>query len=156
MAFSNTSSPNGLVTKSTAPAFIASTVVGTSPYPVMKMIGTSARSMMRFWRSSPFRLGAELVRPLTAAPDPDGWALVERLLEDLSRLPERIWLVIDDLHELESNETLTQLTQLALRAPAQLRLVLATRKDLWLGLHRLRLEGELTEIRGSTMSWPTC
>jgi hypothetical protein len=25
------SSPNGLVTKSTAPAFIASTVVGTSP-----------------------------------------------------------------------------------------------------------------------------
>ena len=31
---------------------------------------------------------------------------VERLLEDLSRLPERIWLVIDDLHELESSETL--------------------------------------------------
>ena len=31
---------------------------------------------------------------------------VKRLLEDLSRLPERIWLVIDDLHELESSETL--------------------------------------------------
>ena len=34
-----------------------------------------------------------------------------------------------------------------MRAPAALRFVLATRHDLRLGLHRLRLEGELTEIR---------
>jgi LuxR family transcriptional regulator, maltose regulon positive regulatory protein len=34
-----------------------------------------------------------------------------------------------------------------MRAPKQLRFVLATRKDLRLGLHRLRLEGELTEVR---------
>lgn len=37
---------------------------------------------------------------------------------------------------------------LIMRAPPQLRLVLATRHDLRLGLHRLRLEGELAEIRG--------
>ena len=29
--------------------------------------------------------GAALVRPLTAAPDLDGWAIVERLLKDLGR-----------------------------------------------------------------------
>jgi LuxR family transcriptional regulator, maltose regulon positive regulatory protein len=34
-----------------------------------------------------------------------------------------------------------------LRAPAQLEFVLVTRQNLRLGLHRLRLEGELTEIR---------
>jgi LuxR family maltose regulon positive regulatory protein len=34
-----------------------------------------------------------------------------------------------------------------MRAPAALRFVLATRHDLRLGLHRLRLAGELTEIR---------
>jgi hypothetical protein len=34
-----------------------------------------------------------------------------------------------------------------MRAPQELRFVLATRHDLRLGLHRLRLEGELTEIR---------
>ena len=28
--------------------------------------------------------GAELVRPLTAAPDLDGWAVVEQLLDDLA------------------------------------------------------------------------
>ena len=114
------------------------------------------RDPQRFWIAVADALrgtsaGAGLVRPLTVAPDLDGWAVVERLLEDLSRLPERIWLVIDDLHELESSETLLQLTQLALRAPQQLRLVLATRQDLWLGLHRLRLEGELTEIRAADL-----
>lgn len=46
------------------------------------------------------------MRPLTVAPDLDGWAVVERLLEDLSRLPERIWLVINDLHELGCGKTL--------------------------------------------------
>src|SRR6266545_3136247 len=51
--------------------------------------------------------GSTLVRPLTAAPDLDGWAVVERLL--------------------------------------------AARHDLRLGLHRLRLEGELTEIRAANL-----
>ena len=36
-----------------------------------------------------------------------------------------------------------------MRAPAELRFVLATRHDMRLGLHRLRLEGELTEIRAA-------
>ena len=36
-----------------------------------------------------------------------------------------------------------------MRGPPELRFVLATRHDLRLGLHRLRLEGELTEIRAA-------
>ena len=38
-----------------------------------------------------------------------------------------------------------------MRAPAGLRFVLATRHDLRLGLHRLRLAGELTEIRAADL-----
>ena len=64
---------------------------------------------------------------------------------------EPLWLVIDDLHELGSAEALRQLELLVMRAPQQLRLVLATRHDLRLGLHRLRLEGELTEIRAEDL-----
>jgi LuxR family maltose regulon positive regulatory protein len=55
-------------------------------------------------------------------------------------------LVIDDLDELDSAEALRQLELLLMRAPPELRFVLATRHDLRLGLHRLRLEEELTEI----------
>jgi LuxR family maltose regulon positive regulatory protein len=95
--------------------------------------------------------GSALVRPLTAAPDLDGRAVAERLLTDLAPLADRLWLVIDDVHLLSSDEVLSQLELLLMRAPRELRVVLATRHDLRLGLHRLRLEGELTEIRAADL-----
>jgi LuxR family transcriptional regulator, maltose regulon positive regulatory protein len=110
------------------------------------------RDPRRFWMSVADALrgttaGSALVRPLTGEPDLDGWAVVERLLKDLARLEDRLWLVIDDAHLLDSGELRPQLELLVLRAPPELRVILATRHDLRLGLHRLRLEGELTEIR---------
>ena len=92
------------------------------------------------------RPGSALVRPMTAAPDLDGWAMIERLLQDLAPLADRVWLVVDDVHEL-GPDALRQLELLVLRAPPGLPFVLATRRDVRLGLHRLRLEGELAEIR---------
>src|SRR5262245_25654648 len=91
--------------------------------------------------------GSQRVRELTAAPGVDGAALVDRLVEDLGSLREAVWLVIDDLHELQSEEAVGQLGRLVATAPRELRLVLLTRRDVRLGLHRLRVEGELTEIR---------
>jgi LuxR family maltose regulon positive regulatory protein len=96
-------------------------------------------------------LGSKLVRPLTSAPDLDGWAVVERLLEDLGQLEGPLWLVIDDVHELRSAEALAQLQLLVMRAPTDLRFFIVTRKDVRLGLHRLRLEGDLTELRVADM-----
>ena len=88
---------------------------------------------------------------MSAAPDLDGWALVERLLDDLAPLEERLWLVVDDVHELDADQVLRQLELLLMRAPPALRFVLATRHDVRLGLHRLRLEGELAEIRAGDL-----
>jgi LuxR family transcriptional regulator, maltose regulon positive regulatory protein len=59
--------------------------------------------------------------------------------------------VIVERHELRSDDALRQLELLIMRAPAALRFVFATRHDLRLGLHRLRLEGELTEIRSADL-----
>jgi LuxR family transcriptional regulator, maltose regulon positive regulatory protein len=114
------------------------------------------RDGQRFWLSVLDALrgtaaGSALVRPLTAAPDLDIGDIVEGLLADLGALEDRVWLVIDDVHELVSAEALRQLELLILRAPPALRFVLATRHDLRLGLHRLRLEGGLTEIRGADL-----
>lgn len=92
-----------------------------------------------------------LVRGLSAAPELDGWAIVDRLLEDLDSLDGTLWLVIDDLHELRSADARRQLERLLMRAPAWLRFVLSTRRDLPLGLHRLRLQGALTEIRAGDL-----
>jgi LuxR family maltose regulon positive regulatory protein len=114
-------------------------------------VDSQERDPRTFWISVADALrgtaaGSALVRPLTAAPDLDGWAMVERLLTDLAGLDDRLWLVIDDAHLLGSDGVPPQLELLVLRAPQQLRFVLATRHDLRLGLHRLRLAGELTEI----------
>src|ERR1700757_5448276 len=38
-----------------------------------------------------------------------------------------------------------------MRAPQELRFALATRHDVRLGLHRLRLEGELSELRSADL-----
>jgi LuxR family transcriptional regulator, maltose regulon positive regulatory protein len=120
------------------------------------LVGRQERDPQRFWVSVLGALrqtaaGAGLVRELTAAPDLDGWAIAERLLKDLAPLEDRLWLVIDDLHELRSDEARSQLELLLMRGPPDLRFVLLTRHDLRMGLHRLRLEGELTEIRASDL-----
>ena len=115
-------------------------------------VGRDERDPRRFWLSVFGALrqtvpGATLVRELRAAPDLDGWSVVERLLEDLTPLEDRLWLIIDDVHLLEQTGVLPQLELLVMRSSPQLRFVLAARHDLRLGLHRLRLAGELTEIR---------
>ena len=90
---------------------------------------------------------AERTAWVTAGHDErDSQTLTERLLSDLAPLGERRWLVLDDVHEL-SPEALRRLESLIRRAPPELRFVLATRHDMRLGLHQLRLEGELAEIR---------
>ncbi len=115
-------------------------------------VGRGERDPQRFWLSVLAALrrtgpGSALVQPLSATPDLDGWAIAERLLRDLAPLEDRVWLVLDDVHELGADQALRQLELLVLRAPPPLRFVLATRHDVRLGLHRLRLEGELAEIR---------
>jgi LuxR family transcriptional regulator, maltose regulon positive regulatory protein len=89
----------------------------------------------------------------TLVPAPLGGQdeLAQRLLEGLGRLSRTVLLVLDDLHELRSDEALRGLERLLARAPAQLRTVVVSRRDPKLGLHRLRLAGELTEIRGEDL-----
>ena len=58
MASNSTSSLNGFVRNSTAPAFIACTLIGTSPWPVMKMIGISVRSASCCCNSRPLSPGS--------------------------------------------------------------------------------------------------
>jgi len=59
--------------------------------------------------------------------------------------------VIDDLHELHSPDAVAQLTWLLTSLPPNVHAALATRRDLQLRLHQLRLAGELAEIRGEDL-----
>jgi ATP/maltotriose-dependent transcriptional regulator MalT len=78
-------------------------------------------------------------------------AMVDRVLSELEDQRGHVVLVIDDLHELHSPDALAQLTRLLTDLPPNAHAVLATRRDLRLRLHRLRLAGELAEIRGEDL-----
>ncbi len=89
--------------------------------------------------------------PSAATPDFNAPAMVDRVLSELADARGGITLVIDDLHELTSPEALAQLTRLLTSLPPQVHVILATRHDLRLGLHQLRLAGELAEIRAADL-----
>jgi LuxR family transcriptional regulator, maltose regulon positive regulatory protein len=89
--------------------------------------------------------------PPAATPDFNGRAMVDRVLSELAGHEGRLILVIDDLHELNCPEALGQLTRLLTSLPGDVHVVLATRRDLPLHLHQLRLAGELTEIRAADL-----
>ncbi len=86
-----------------------------------------------------------------ATPEFNQRAMVGRVLSELEGRGGPVVLVIDDLHELRSPEAVAQLTRLLTSLPVNAHVVLATRRDLRLGLHQLRLAGELAEIRGADL-----
>jgi LuxR family maltose regulon positive regulatory protein len=92
--------------------------------------------------------GAE---PPAATLDFNAPAMVDRVLSELAGARGDITLVIDDLHELNSPEAFAQLTRLLINLPPDAHAVLTTRHDLRLGLHQLRLAGELAEIRAADL-----
>ncbi len=77
--------------------------------------------------------------------------MVERVLSELADACGGMTLVIDDLHELTSPEALAQLTRLLTNLPPHVYAMLTTRHDLPLGLHQLRLAGELAEVRATDL-----
>ena len=111
------------------------------------------RDAQRFWLSliDALARAAESVEPAVPSPGFRGEIAVERLLSDLDALATPVVLVIDDLHELHSADALGWLEQFLARLPSRLLVVLVTREDPRLGLHRLRLAGGLSEIRGTDL-----
>ena len=94
---------------------------------------------------------ASRAEPPAATPGFNGRAMVDRVLSELAGQHGRVILVIDDLHELHSPEALAQLTRLLTNLPPHVHAILATRRDLPLRLHQLRLAGELAEIRAADL-----
>jgi LuxR family maltose regulon positive regulatory protein len=114
------------------------------------------RDAQRFWLAVVQALIAAAgaqgpIEDIGPAPQFDGDVAVERIVEGARSLQQPVLLVIDDLHHLLEPNALAQLELLLTRRPPQLRVVLSTRHDPPLGLHRLRLAGELTELRAADL-----
>src|SRR3954447_26184008 len=118
-------------------------------------VGRDEHSAERFWSSV-----LDAVRGPTRSSDPDtspatasleGDQLPDRVASEIAAQAEPRVLIIDDLHELKSADALTQLERLLGMLPSFARVVLSSRRDPPLRLHRLRLAGELAELRAGDL-----
>ncbi|MEU4428896.1 helix-turn-helix transcriptional regulator, partial [Actinoplanes sp. NPDC024001] len=70
-----------------------------------------------------------------------------RLAAGFALLPQPTVLVIDDFHEIDDQRILTELNDVLRHPPEPLRIILISRAEPALALHRLRTAGRLAEIR---------
>jgi LuxR family maltose regulon positive regulatory protein len=73
------------------------------------------------------------------------------LINDLAELAEPVVVVLDDYHLIENGEIHSALELLIERLPAAAHLVISTRSDPPLPLSRLRVRGQLAEIRAADL-----
>jgi LuxR family transcriptional regulator, maltose regulon positive regulatory protein len=115
---------------------------GAPPGPVAwPELGPDHDSPEAFWGAVTSALAA-------ARPELEGLVSPEGL--DVAHGP--VVLVVDDLQEVASREIVYDLDRLIAQSPANLRVVVATRVDPPLRLHRLRLAGALGEVRGADLA----
>jgi LuxR family transcriptional regulator, maltose regulon positive regulatory protein len=83
---------------------------------------------------------------------PMGEDQLQRIVLGLAALPRPVTLVLDDWHEIRDDQVVTGLAT-ALRHATPLRLVLISRSDPRLRLHRLHVDGGVTEIRAAELAF---
>ncbi|MBO0809452.1 MAG: AAA family ATPase, partial [Actinobacteria bacterium] len=88
-----------------------------------------------------------------AQGDPARHEFLPRLASALAGQAPPAVLVLDDIHLLTSQRTFDELAYLLRYASAGLRLVITSRMDPLLPLHRFRLTGDLAEIRASDLAF---
>jgi LuxR family transcriptional regulator, maltose regulon positive regulatory protein len=120
------------------------------PGPVAWMsVERDERDAAHFWRA----IGETLREAGAPSPRGAGKQFVRRLVGGLRGLSVPILLVIDDLHQLRAKQALIGLSELLRSTPPALRVILITRRESQLGLHRLRVAGQLTEIRAADLEF---
>ncbi len=95
------------------------------------------------------QIGVDVLSALQAAQPTS--VLLTILLNELTAIPDRFILVLDDYHTLDCKPIDEALTFLIDHLPPQLQLVITTREDPRLPLARFRARGQLTELRAADL-----
>ncbi|TFE22719.1 LuxR C-terminal-related transcriptional regulator [Cohnella luojiensis] len=77
--------------------------------------------------------------------------ILTTLLNEITALPDDFVLVLDDYHVIDAKPVDNALTFLLEHLPPRMHLVITTREDPHLPLHRLRVRGQLTELRAADL-----
>ena len=97
------------------------------------------------------KIGAGVLAALQSPQPPPSEALLTTLLNEIAAIPDKLILVLDDYHAIDSKSIDESLTFLLKHLPPQMHLVITTREDPHLPLARLRARGLLTELRAADL-----
>ena len=96
-------------------------------------------------------IGEGLLAAIQSHQPPSSETILTSLLNEISSISENFLLVFDDYHSIDSQPVDNALAFLVDHQPPQIHLVIATREDPPLHLSRLRVRGQLTEVRASDL-----
>jgi LuxR family transcriptional regulator, maltose regulon positive regulatory protein len=88
---------------------------------------------------------------LQSDPPPSIPTVLDELINTVTASAERVLLVLDDYHLIQTPEIHEQMTYLLEHQPPNLHLVIATRADPPLPITRLRARGQLSEFRAADL-----
>jgi len=100
-------------------------------------------------------LGQRCLEMLETGKAPSIKAVLTTLVNEISQAKGEFVLVLDDYHEITSRSVHESLAFLVDHLPSQAHLVLATRLDPPLPLARLRVRGQLNELRAADLRFTT-
>src|SRR5205823_12120029 len=96
-------------------------------------------------------IGEGVLGMLHSPQPPPTEAILTALLNEITAIPDKFVLVLDDYHVIEAKAIDQALTYLIEHLPPQMHLVIVTREDPQLPLARLRARGQLTELRATDL-----
>jgi LuxR family maltose regulon positive regulatory protein len=96
-------------------------------------------------------VGQEALGMLQSPQPPPTEALLTSLINEVAAIPDKIIVVLDDYHIIESSPVDNALTFTLEHLSVNMHLVIATRDDPHLSLARLRARGQLTELRATDL-----
>jgi ATP/maltotriose-dependent transcriptional regulator MalT len=96
-------------------------------------------------------LGGGVLAALQSPQPPSTESILTALLNEIVSIPDNFVLVLDDYHVIDSKPVDEVITFLLEHMPPQMHMVIATREDPSLPLARLRVRGQLTELRAADL-----
>ncbi len=96
-------------------------------------------------------IGEGVIGALKSPQPPSTESILTILLNEISALPHKFILVLDDYHVIDAKRIDDAINFLLEHLPLQMHLVIATRENPQLPLGRLRAQGNLTELRATEL-----
>jgi len=96
-------------------------------------------------------IGVDVQAALKESPTPHSEILLARLVSEMERLPEKSIIVLDDYHLIHAKSIHDTINFLIEYLPPTIHLVISGRTDPPLPISRLRVRGEVNEVRASQL-----